>query len=188
VERRAPKPRTPTAVATQATSPIDIGGERYWLSAIDMPDLGRITEVMRAIVIRRYRALIDAGMEASVVAAIAKQGYDAGDAIDLFSSGITDEAANLFKHPEVMVTLLWCSLRHEHPKISIAQAGELAALNDMEAFGEAMQTILRLSGMVDEGDEVNVSAAPGGGGAVAAETFQSGDGVPDGHEGGAPAV
>lgn len=185
---RRQMPRRPsTSVATQASAPITIAGHEYWYSPLNLQDLGRINEVMRGIVMRRYREMIDPAMPPESLRAIMREADAAADGVDILHPSIESLGTiqKMMRHPEVVIAIVWCSLRHEHPAMSMGETAGLFEVANKDQLAGLTEDIFRLSGLSDAEDPQ--SAAGGEEGQANAGTFQPGAALSTGAEGGNPA-
>lgn len=176
--------RMSSAEITAASSAWSFQGNHYELHPLTVNDYGVITEAMRGTIMRRYRDMLEPGMDPSVAQTILDAAHKAASKIDVLNLGRgseEDQAAMLqnLGQPSILTVILWSSLRHTQPRLTRYEVADWFEPEDLPSLEEAVMEIFRMAGVTIEGDAAASKPAPASqeGTEAGADSFRSGGNV-----------
>lgn len=181
--------RMSSSEITAASSPWEFQGRRYELHPLTVNDYGVITEAMRGTIMRRYRDMLEPGMDPAVSQTILDASSKAASRVDVLNlgRGTPAEQAELLQilgQPNILTIILWASLRHNHPQLTRYEVGDWFQPEDLQSLEDAVMEIFRMAGVTIENDAAKPPPAPPGdaeGKEAGADSFRPGGPVPGDH-------
>lgn len=128
---------------------VEIGGNEYKVSPLDIDDLAEFETVIR---MERNKALLRSLKDSKLENDIVTEAIAAAAAKPVSLSDIDDNMSSMMG----VRFLLWCALKRNHPEIKLEEMGKLI---DLDNFQEAAEIVGKLGGEAAK-KRKNVSRGP----------------------------